>query len=425
MKFFWLLLVPFLAGASEIPQLLLPAGVGVNIHFVTGHQHDLDLIRDAGFKFIRMDFGWEGIERAKAQYDWSEYDELLSELDARGIHAVFILDYSHHLYESEVTSENPLTHRTHRTLASPQHEESVAAFARWAAASAAHYHGRHVIWEIWNEPNISFWNPKPDADQYTTLALATARAIRAAEPDATIVGPASSTFPWPFLETFLKSGILEYLDAVSVHPYRSPKRPPETAAADFQKLRELINRYAPESKRGHIPILSGEWGYSTWTHGVSLETQAAFIARQQLSNVLNGVPLSIWYDWKNDGNNPNENEHNFGTVLPDLQPKPAYVSVHTLTTELAGYRIVRRVASADPNDFILLCENSAGGRKVAAWAIADAHTIELPVTGDGTPTGVTSSGQRFTPQLQASQLRLDLTAQPQYISLNHCQLASP
>ena len=50
-----------------------------------------------------------------------------------------------------------------------------------------------------------------------------AKAIREADPQATLIGPASSGFPWEFLETFLKSGVLEYLDGVSVHPYRSPQ----------------------------------------------------------------------------------------------------------------------------------------------------------------------------------------------------------
>src|SRR5205085_12703443 len=59
---------------SEIPDSVIPQGVGVNIHFVRGHEKDLDRIAAAGFKFIRMDFGWGGIERMKGQYDWSAYD---------------------------------------------------------------------------------------------------------------------------------------------------------------------------------------------------------------------------------------------------------------------------------------------------------------------------------------------------------------
>ncbi len=403
--------------AAEIPEPILPAGVGVNIHFVTGHERDLDLIRDAGFKFIRMDFGWEAIEKQKGQYDWSAYDELLSNLEQRGLRALFILDYSHRLYEETVTSENPVTHRTHRATASPQHPESVAAFARWAAASARHYHGRHIIWEIWNEPNISFWNPKPDVQQYTTLALAACRAMREAEPGATIVGPASSTFPWAFLESLFKSGVLEYLDAVSVHPYREPHRPPETAAADYQKLRQLIERYAPAAKKDKLPILSGEWGYSTWTRGVSLEAQAAFAARQQLANLLNGVPLSIWYDWKNDGPDPNENEHNFGTVLPDLSPKPAYHAIQTLTRELSGYHLVRRLVRDDEKDYLLLFADARGRQNLAVWTLAEPHQVELMVKGAQKPTAVDSNGKEAPLRTDSSRLALQLTAAPQYIAL--------
>ncbi len=418
----WTALLPLLASASDLPDPVIPAGVGVNIHFVTGHERDLDLIRDAGFKFIRMYFGWESTEKQKGQYDWSPYDELLSNLERRGMRPVFILDYSHHLYEETVSSENPITHQAHRTTASPQHPESVAAFAAWAAAAAKHYHGRRVLWEIWNEPNISFWNPKPDVGQYTTLALAACRAIRAAEPGATIVGPASSTFPWAFLESFLKSGVLEYLDAVSVHPYRDPHRPPETAAADYQKLRQLIERYAPAAKKDKIPILSGEWGYSTHTRGVSLETQAAFAARQQLANLLNGVPLSIWYDWKNDGDDPKENEHNFGTVLPDLSTKPAYHAIHTLTRELSGYRIARRVPQADEKDYLLVCADAKGAQKLVAWTLGEPHQIVVRLKAGGKIGGVDSTGKALTLKLEDNQLSLGLTASPQYISLGQGQL---
>ena len=378
----------------------------MNIHFVTGHERDLDLIAAAGFKFVRMDFAWSGIEPRKGEYDWSGYEELLANLEKRGLRAIFILDYSHPLYEETVTSPNPLTGEAQKTTASPQHPASIAAFARWAAASAKHFQGRHVLWEIWNEPNGNFWSPKPDAQQYTTLAVATCKAIREAEPRATIIGPASAGFPWEFLETFLKSGVLEYLDAVSVHPYRGPHSPPETAAGDYQKLRTLIERYAPPAKAAKIPILSGEWGYSTYKGGVSLETQAAFAARQQLSNLLNGVPLSIWYDWKNDGPDPNENEHNFGTVLPNLAPKPAYVAIQTLTRELSGYRIARRISLPGDKDYVLLCTNQAGGQKLAAWTLGEPHEVSLAISlkGEKQLTAVGGSGERSTPKIDSGRL---------------------
>jgi hypothetical protein len=218
--------------------------------------------------------------------------------------------------------------------------------------------------------------------------------------------------------------VLEYLDAVSVHPYRNPKNPPETAASDYQKLRTLIERYAPPSRKDHIPILSGEWGYSTHNHGVSLETQGAFAARQQLCNLLNGVPLSIWYDWKNDGPDANENEHNFGTVLSDLQPKPAYVAIKTLTRELSGYRIARRLALPGDKDYMLLCTNPAGGQKLAAWTLGEPHpvSLEIDLKGGTKPTAVSGKGEPLTLKVESGRLWLDLASLPQYLSLGKASL---
>jgi hypothetical protein len=399
--------------------MVFPAGVGVNIHFVTGHERDLDLIAAAGFKFLRMDFGWEGTETTKGKYDWSAYDELITHLEKRGLRAVFILDYSHSLYEETVNSVNPLNQQPHRTLASPQHPESVAAYAGWAAASVRHFKGRHIIWEIWNEPNIQFWNPKPDVQQYTSLALAACKAIRAAEPEATIVGPASSGFPWEFLETFLKSGVLEYLDAVSVHPYREYHRPPETAGADYEKLRALIHKYAPANKGSKIPVLSGEWGYASHTKGVSPETQAAFVVRQQLVNLLYGIPLSIWYDWKNDGTNPDEREENFGTVQSELEPKPAYVAVQNLTRELDGYRIAKRLELESEKDYVFLCEKGGQPSKLVCWTLGDPHPVKITTRAMNSPrlTGLRADGGSGSVSIQGNQLNIEVTSMPQFVTL--------
>jgi hypothetical protein len=416
----WFSCLPLLCRAGEIPEPMIPAGVGVNIHFVSGHERDLDLIAAAGFRFIRMDFGWSAIETAKGEYQWSEYESLLATLERRGIRAIFILDYSNPLYEEEVASTNPLTHQTHRTTASPQHPESVAAFAAWSAAAAQHFHGKHVLWELWNEPNIDFWSPKPNVGQYSALALAAAKAIRQTDPGATIIGPASSGFPWEFLETFFQSGILEYLDAVSVHPYREPKRSPETATADYQKLRALIDRYRPAASKETLPILSGEWGYSSWERGVSQATQADFAVRQQLVNLLNGVPLSIWYDWKNDGDDPKENEHNFGTVLPDLSPKPAYRAISVLMRELAGYRMARRLPTEDQSDYVLVLATSDGKQKLAGWTTGEQHMVRIKVVGDVQHmAGTASNGEPFAPKVESGTCSFELTSSPKYLTLRN------
>jgi len=405
--------------AADLPEPMLPQGVGVNIHFTRGHEKDLDLIAAAGFKVVRMDFTWSAIERKKGEYDWSAYDELTANLEKHGLRPMYIFDYSNRLYEDEVISPNPVFGKLQRDVASPQHPGSVDAFARWAATAANRYRGRRVLWEIWNEPNIGFWKPRPDVRQYAELVRATCKAVRQADPHATIVAPASSGIPLDFLEKLFAAGVLADLDAVSVHPYRAYHRPPETAAEDYLKLRQLIDRYAPPGKK-RTPILSGEWGYASHTRGVSKETQAAYLARQQLANLLNGVPLSIWYDWKDDGLDPNEHEHNFGTVGHDLSPKPAYRAAQTLTRELAGYHILRRLDACSEEDFALLLGNAAGHRKLAAWTLAAPHPVTLDASLESTTkvTGITASGKSLRPKLAGKRLVLDLIAEPQYVTLN-------
>ena len=239
-----------------------------------------------------------------------------------------------------------------------------------------------------------------------------------------IVGPATSTFPWDFLESVFKSGILEYLDAVSVHPYRPPSRSPERAAAEYKRLRALIDTYAPEGKKG-MPILSGEWGYSSNTKGVSLDQQANFIARQQLANLLSGVPLSIWYDWKNDGDDPAENEHNFGIVMPDLTPKPAYVGIQTLTHELAGCRIDHRFDTGNTNDFVLVLSRGKRQAKIAAWTVRGPDQVQLPLkkSPDTTLEFVNGSAQRGTIRIENGHALIPLDGTPKYIDLRNCELS--
>ncbi len=357
-----------LALPGQLPPAAIPDSVGVNIHFDRGHARDLGLITNAGIRFVRMDFSWSGTEAKPGSYQWGPYDDLTADLEHYGLRAIYIFDFRNPLYEPMEGGQ----------VDSPRHPASVAAFAQWAGAAAAHFRGRHIVWEIYNEPNGGFWRPKPDAKEYADLALPTAKAIRQADPSATILAPAVGSFGWgdDFMETVLKSGLLEFLDGVSVHPYR-PDQPPETAAAEYQRLRKMIDRYAPPSRRGEISIISGEWGYTSYAKGVSLETQADYAVRMQLANLLNGIPLSIWYDWKNDGRKPSEIEENFGLVDADLNLKPAFLALQTMTSELAGYRLERRLGGLAESDFVIVFVNGAGKRKAAAWTMAQPHTVLL------------------------------------------------
>jgi hypothetical protein len=344
--------------ATSLRAATIPSGLGVNIHFTHPKEGEIEQIASAGFTIVRMDFTWSAIEQTRGQYDWSAYEHLLKTLQPHHIGAIFILDYGNPLYDDGL---------------SPHTDEGRAAFAKWAAAAVTHFKNRNILWEMYNEPNIDqFWHPKANADDYVKLATEVGKAIRAAAPEEKYIGPACSTMDFKFLEACFKGGLLEYWSAVSVHPYR--QTPPETVEADYGKLKQLIAQYGPKEKS--IPIYSGEWGYSSGWDKFDEAKQGKYLPRQWLTNLESGVPISIWYDWHDDGEDPKEPEHHFGTVHHDYTAKPAYLAAKKLARELAGYRFEKRIKAEKEEDHLLLFVNDKGEKKLAAWTISsEPHTV--------------------------------------------------
>ncbi len=363
-------------------------GLGVNIHFTDPRPGEIKMIADGGFRWIRMDFKWDATERERGRYDFSSYDRLLAALDLYNIHALLILDYGNPLYDND---------------APPRTEIARQAFARWAVAAAKHFGGRGVIWEIYNEPNIKiFWPAQPNVDEYIALALAVAEAFRSETPNERLIGPASAGIDFPFLEACFKAGLLDYWSAVSVHPYRNSD--PESAANDYCRLRKMIDTYrtARGSERVSvstasgsdrvIPIVSGEWGYSSAWRGMTEEKQGEMLAREMLTNLANDIPISIWYDWRDDGADPNEPEHHFGLVRNTLsappasnpagvfEPKPAYLAAKTLSDFHNGYTYQRRLAVGSDSDYVLVFAKSDDLRFVAWTTSNSAHRVILPIS---------------------------------------------
>ncbi len=376
----------------------IPAPFGINIHFTQADSGELDLMEAGGFRFVRMDLFWHQIEReVKGRYDFSAYDVLVEDMAARDIRIIFILDYGNDLYGGG---------NAHHL------EEGRPAFARFAAAAAAHYRGQGILWEIWNEPNLEkFWHAPPDPLNYADLAFQVITAIRREDPSAWIVGPATAGFPWPYLETLADGGLFNKLDAVTVHPYRHEH--PESVWEDYARLRGILDRVSPERE---IPIIAGEWGYSTVEGGPTEEQQARYVVRQWLSHLAEDVDLSIWYDWRNDGTDSRNVEHNFGLVRADLQPKVSFEAAQVLNQTLAGFAFQRRIPLADPRDYVLLFYD---GERVAlaAWTVREeAQTVTLPLLCE-TVAVVEMLGESETVAVGETGLDLTLDDAPRYVHL--------
>ncbi|MGH9435722.1 MAG: beta-galactosidase, partial [Terriglobia bacterium] len=346
----------------------IPRGLGVEIHFTHPAPGEMKEIAEAGFRWVRMDFSWAATEPAKGRYDFSAYDVLLAALAPYHLRPILILDYSNKFYDRGL---------------SPYDDAGRQAFANWVAAAVNHFHGRGVVWEMYNEPNWNFWTPKPNVDDYIKLALKVGETIKDADPDEEYIGPAGALIDLPFLKACFAAGLLNYWSAVSVHPYR--QRIPESVSSPYAALRKLIATYAPPGKT--IPIIAGEWGYPStpnWFH-MSAAGQAQMLAREFLTNISEGVAVTIWYDWKDGSGASNSADDHYGIVKPDDRPganpadppKPAYLAAQTLSRFFNGYTFRKRLSVGSTNDYVLVFTKGNDAR-LAAWttgASPDAVTI--------------------------------------------------
>lgn len=397
--------------SQGLPDTIVPLGLGVNVHFNTASDtnEEIERLANLGFRFVRLDLLWNLVEQQKGHYDFSSYERLVGALAAFDVRSLCILAYNNPLYDNTPSPPS--------TVVGPHTDEARQAFGRFAAASAAKFKGRGIVWEIWNEPDFDrFWQPKPNPDDYMALTKVAISAMRQADPNATIVAPALTGLEpkyqeaWNFLERCFALGLSALVDAISVHPYRLG--PPESAPSDYLRLRTLIANYAPKGKE-NMPIISSEWGYSlTW---VSQEQQAAYFVRLFLINLLNDLPLSIWYDWQDDGPDPKQQEQNFGIITWNGQPKVAHFAAQTLTSELAGFHLARRVSLASDADYALLFTNGAASKQVL-WTTNNTHNVTLPAERSSV-TVTNMTGEKRTFPTTDGKLILELTGNPQYLPL--------
>lgn len=390
----------------------IPDGLGVNIHSMDLEPSEMKILTDANLRWIRQDIFWNLTEKSSGKYDFTAYDRLLNNLRKHNIRAILILGYANPLYDQGL---------------SPYTDLGRKAFSAWAIAAVKHFRGRGILWEMYNEPDIGFWTPKPNVNDYIKLALKVGKGIHEAAPHEAFIGPATSGISLPFLEACFKSGLLKYWSAVSVHPYRGTN--PESASLEFKQLRLIIKRYAPVNKK--ISIISGEWGYPSIpyrSHHLNEQIQGKYLARQWLNNLANGIVLSIWYDLVEDGVDPKNQEHHFGIVRnitrgnqkTVFEPKPAYISAKTLIYFLRGFQFHKRLSAGKADDYILNFRHPKTGEvRLAVWSNSSMpHETTLPIYSGYFRT-VTYMGQmsKKSSSLKATSkgLTITLTDAPQYL----------
>ena len=191
-------------------------------------QRDLELIRDAGFGWVKQGFAWREIEGSdKGHFDWTVTDRIVDQAESVGPNMIARLD-SEPIWASGQAYPN----NAEIVMSPPNNNKD---FADFAGAVAKRYKGRIAAYQIWNEPNLAReWGGRaPDPAGYTKLLKAAYNAIKKADPDAIVIsaGMAPTTrfdhVAMPdteFLRRMYAAGAKPYFDALGAHGagYKSP-----------------------------------------------------------------------------------------------------------------------------------------------------------------------------------------------------------
>ena len=410
---------PFVKSTAQaaIPDGTIPSGLGVQLK---GHNDDpgnLAHIAEAGFTWVRRGFIWESIEKEKGSYDFSRADAFLNDCEANGLTVLACMAFNNKLYGHV------------------KDEPARSAYAAWAAAMADHFRGRNIVFEIWNEPNtMTFWGkhgPKGNspeyAGEYTLLVKETTAAMKKVDKDCIILAGSvsnlwSESYNW--ITYCFRDGMMDLdWDIWSVHPYGL--KAPEDYINAYSHVRHLMSEASDgrvekrvwfNSERG-FPLGKNE-GYAGGDPALAEEYQAWHLIRQYLIDRLEGVPVTIWYEWSG----------NEGFSLWDgNKESKALQAFRILAREFNGYKITRRIENGNPRDFILLLEDSRGRRKIACWtAPPEMNTVDKtvphPVTirADGLRGKVNVLdlyGDLSVCKTRRGAMILTVTGSPQYIIL--------
>jgi len=317
------------------PQVSLSNRFGIATGGIIEWANDADLDRELngysqiGASWIRFDIKWSIVEENRGTFDWTIYDRLISAARKRGLSIVANLAYTPSWARPSGATDDKFA------------PVDVEDFANFAQAAARRYAPQGVlVYEIWNEPNLSaFWKPAPDAVRYTALLKAAYPAIKRASA-ATVVlagafspaggyndpscgaGTTSNINALNFLETMYANGAKGHFDALSHHPYTGSGRPPgnHRCSAWFQMFGttpSLLSILASKGD-GEMKIWGTEFGTDlAWVGGSENEQAAQIADAMRLWRTYSWAGGLMIYSYRQD-------IEGFNLVRPDWTPRAAW-----------------------------------------------------------------------------------------------------
>jgi xylan 1,4-beta-xylosidase len=228
--------------------------------------------------------------------------------------------------------------------------------------------------EVWNEPNIDFWNGIPRQGSYFDLYAHTARALKSVSPRLRVGGPSTAAAAWvgEFITFTAKNHVP--VDFVSTHAYADDTvenllGTDEQIPMDSRVCRavEKVRSEIKSSAMPDLPLFISEWN----TQG-TMDARDTIFMGPALANTVrecDGLTemMSFWTFsdvFEESGPIPKPFIGDFGLRAKGGINKPSYYAFQLLH-ELGSQRLTN--SSAD----VIATEGANGEVEVAAWNLVD------------------------------------------------------
>lgn len=237
--------------------------------------------------------------------------------------------------------------------------------------------------EVWNEPNIDFWNGIPRKASYFELYDHTARALKAVNPRLRVGGPATSAAHW--VDDFLKHTAAAHVpvDFVSTHGYADDSVQDmlgidenipmdDRVCLAVQKVHNQIRASATPN----LPLFWTEWNVPG--HMEARDTTYVGPALANTVRECDGMVdmMSFWTFsdvFEEGGPAPRPFEGAFGLRAKNGINKPSYYSF-ALLHELGDQR------SANPSNNAIVTKRKDNTLVIAVWNLVDPENRGGPKT---------------------------------------------
>lgn len=386
------------AGGIDIRQALTDSAVigseFFGIHIQNGAPADATqaLPIDLGQKAIRLwdtRTTWRLLEPSKGSYDWSRLDYLVDLYTAQGYQILYTMGQAPAWATGGVAGGALGGSTTIYNSTPPDNDQD---WINHCTAVATRYRGRIHAYEPWNEPlTTKFWTGSvADIGRLTILA---SQAIKAADPDALIVGcaPSAPVVGPAYLSQYLAvPGVVDALDVVGCHCYVQPDEPELVI-----ELARAFRQAADENGAAGLPMWCTEFGISQFYNnntfypdGDATQAPAAlavsYIQRYMLAAWLGGCARAYWYGWDHSAMKLTLVDQTTPTTV-----KPAGRAFQDLAARLIGSRIEE--FSIVDGAWMVAYVTKDGSRRLMSWT-SDNGTASVDVTRAQVTRAITDAG---------------------------------